>query len=298
MLDTADLTTLRDSYQEQGFAVAERFFDADEVAQLNAAIDEVLDVPDITTVAELEPDNPGVPRRIWSPTKRHARFEQLATDPRLLDAVEQLIGPDILFHYSKLHMKGPRVGTIVDWHQDFAFYPHTNTDLVTAMVYLDDASTENACLQAVAGSHRRGLADHYVDGHFRGKVTGPGTPDPAQATALEAPAGSVVFIHCLLLHHSSPNRSDRYRRSFFAAYRAADAWPIYFGPHASHNEPGVRLLRGRTANTARVEAGNWLLPLAERPFGSLFELQEGAGMNANATVSGYATVAGQAGDEH
>jgi phytanoyl-CoA hydroxylase len=298
MLGTADMTTLQDSYQEHGFAVAERFFDADEVAQLNAAIDEVLEVPDITTVAELEPGDARVPRRIWSPTKRHARFEQAAANPRLLDAIEQLIGPDILFHYSKLHMKGPRVGTMVDWHQDFAFYPHTNTGLVTAMVYLDDATTENACLQAAPGSHRRGLADHYVDGHFRGKVTGAGMPDPAQVAALEAPAGSVVFIHCLLLHHSSPNRSDRYRRSFFVAYRAADAWPIYFGPHASHNEPGVQLLRGQTSNTAQVEPGNWLLPLAEKPFGSLFELQEGAGTTQRAAVSGYATVPGQAGHEH
>jgi hypothetical protein len=236
-----------------------------------------------------------VPRRIWSPTKRHAEFERLATDPRLLDALEQLIGPNILFHYSKLHMKGPRVGTIVDWHQDFAFYPHTNTDLVTAMVYLDDATTENACLQAVPGSHRRGLADHYVDGYFRGKVTGAGVPDPADVVALEAPAGSVVFIHCLLLHHSSPNQSDRYRRSFFGAYRAADAWPIYFGPHASHNEPGVRVLRGAAAQTARVEAGTWRLPLAERPFGSLFQLQEGAEAGAGAATTGYATLTRSAG---
>jgi phytanoyl-CoA hydroxylase len=294
MLGT-DLATLRDSYQDQGFAVAERFFDADYVKQLNNAIDEILDVPDITSVAELEPDDAGVPRRIWSPTKRHAAFERTVADPRLLDALEQLIGPDILFHYSKLHMKGPRVGTVVDWHQDFAFYPHTNTDLVTAMVYLDDATTENACLRAVPGSHRRGLADHYVDGYFRGKVTGADAPDPTEAVALEAPAGSVVFIHCLLLHYSSPNRSDRYRRSFFAAYRAADAWPIYFGPHASHNEPGVRLLRGTTSQTARVEAGTWRLPLAERPFGSLFQLQEGSATGTAAAVTGYATLTHPAG---
>ena len=89
---------------------------------------------------------------------------------------------------------------------------------------------------------------------------------------------------------SSPNRSDRYRRSFFAAYRAADAWPVYFGPHASHNEPGVRVLRGAAAQTARVEAGTWRLPLAERPFGSLFELQEGADGGTAAATTGYATL--------
>jgi ectoine hydroxylase-related dioxygenase (phytanoyl-CoA dioxygenase family) len=218
-------------------------------------------------------------------------------DPRLLDAVEQLIGPDILFHYSKLHMKGPRVGSVVEWHQDFSYYPHTNTDLATAMIYLDDATTENACLQALPGSHKLGLANHYVDGYFRGKVTGPDAPDPTRAVPLEAPAGSVVFIHCLLLHCSAPNRSDRFRRSFFAAYRAADAYPIYFGPHASHNEPGVKLLRGKTSEVARVEAGTWRLPLSERPFGSLFQLQEEAHVPAGAATTGYATLTDNAGHD-
>lgn len=285
----SDMTKLVESYRELGFAVAERFFDADYVAQVNGAIAEVLDVPDITSVAEPEPDNAAIARRIWSPTKRHATFEKTAADPRLLDVLEQLVGPDILFHYSKLHMKGPRVGSVVEWHQDFAFYPHTNTDLVTAMIYLDDATMENACLQALPGSHKLGLANHYADGFFRGKVTGADAPDPARAVPLEAPAGSVVFIHCLLLHHSSPNRSDRFRRSFFCAYRAADAYPIYFGPHASHNEPGVKLLRGTTSEVARVEAGTWRLPLAERPFGSLFQLQEGTHVPAGGASTGYAT---------
>lgn len=296
-MTASQMQGLVESYREHGFAVAERFFDAEYVAQLNDTIAEVLDVPDIAEVAEPEPGDGSIARRIWSPTKRHSMFEKASADPRLLDAIEQLIGPNILFHHSKLHMKGPRVGSVVEWHQDFAFYPHTNTDLVTAMIYLDDATTENACLHAFPGSHKLGLANHYSDGYFCGKVTGPDAPDPAQAVALEAPAGSVVFIHCLLLHYSPPNRSDKFRRSFFSAYRAADAYPIYFGPHASHNEPSVRLLRGASSDVARVEAGSWRLPLAERPFGSLFQLQEGAHVSTHAATTGYATLADNAAHE-
>jgi phytanoyl-CoA hydroxylase len=283
-------------YRDNGYAVAERFFDAEFVAGLHAAIDETLASPELSSVAEVEPKDPSVPRRIWSPTKRHVAFEQAAADSRLLDVIEQLIGPNILFHYSKLHMKAPQVGSEVDWHQDFSFYPHTNTDLVTALIYLDDATTENACLQAVPGSHKLGLADHYVDGFFRGKVTGP-EADPARAVALEAPSGSVVFIHPLLLHYSAPNHSNRTRRSFLPAYRAADCYPVYFGPHAAHNEPGVKLLRGKASEFARVEAGTWRLPLTERPFGSLFELQEGGHLSPTSGTSGYATVGEAAGHE-
>ncbi len=292
-----DLNPIAKSYREDGYAVLENFFDAGQVAVLNGAISQTLAAEEIGSVAEVEPGDPKVARRIWSPTTRHPAFGQAAADPRLLDVIEQLIGPDILFHYSKLHLKAPRVGSEVDWHQDFAFYPHTNTDLVTAMIYLDDATVENACLRVSPGSHRLGLADHRVDGWFRGKVTGPQAPSLESAVALEAPAGSVILIHCQLLHYSAPNTSDRFRRAYLPAYRAADAFPIYFGPHAAHNEAGVTVLRGQTTDVARTEAGAWRLPLAERPFGSLFELQEGrpSGPPADATDStestGYATVA-------
>jgi ectoine hydroxylase-related dioxygenase (phytanoyl-CoA dioxygenase family) len=287
-----DTKTLAATYQETGYAVIERFFEPGEVATVNAAIDEVLATEDLGSVAEVEPRDASVARRIWSPTKRHPAFESMAAHPRLLDVIEQLIGPDILFHYSKLHLKAPRVGSVVEWHQDYSYYPHTNTDLVTALIYLDDATRENACIQVAPGSHARGLADHRVDGYFRGKVTGPDAPDPSQVMPLEAPAGSVVFIHCLLLHYSAPNQSDKIRRAFLPAYRAADAYPIYWGPHAAHNEPGVRLLRGSASDVARVTAGTWHVPLAERPFGSLFQLQEGTHIDRQAAATGYATIPG------
>lgn len=277
-------------YHENGYALVERLFDANEVDELNTAITEILSASDLGAVAEVEPGDNSVARRIWSPTKQHPAFERAAAHPGLLDHIEELIGHDILFHYSKLHLKAPQVGSEVDWHQDFAYYPHTNTDLVTALIYLDDTTTENSALQVVPGSHQHGLADHYVDGYFRGKVAGADAPDPAAAVPMEAPAGSVVFIHPLLLHYSSTNLSDRYRRAFLPAYRAADAYPIHFGAHAGHNEAGVKLLRGQVSETARVEAGTWRLPLAERPFGSLFQLQEGAHTTETAASTGYATL--------
>jgi phytanoyl-CoA hydroxylase len=290
----SQVSELARTYQEQGFVLVNRLFPPDDVEKAQVAINEVLDTPELSSVAELEPKDQSVVRRIWSPTKRHPLFERMAADQRLLDIIEQMIGPNILFHYSKLHIKGPRVGSVVEWHQDFSYYPHTNTDLLSAMIYLDDATTENACLYASPGSHKRGLANHYVNGYFRGKVTGPEAPDLSQAVALEAPAGSVIFIHCLVLHYSPPNRSDKLRRAFLPAYRAADAYPIYFGPHAAHNEPGIKLLRGRLSDRARVKAGNWLLPLAQREFGSLFELQEGPHVVKDATSAGYATPGGYA----
>ena len=266
-----------ESYKETGYLLVKNLFDKSEVNYLLEAIQEILENNSLQSVAEIEPENPSAPRRIWSPTKRSERFNVVARSSKLLDRIESLIGPNILFHYSKLNMKAPKVGSVVEWHQDFSFYPHTNTDLLSCLIYLDDADISNGCLEVIPGSHKQGILNHCIDGFFRGKLNSESLPiDLEKAQHLEAPAGSVIFLHCLTVHGSKKNLSDKPRRAFLPAYRAADAYPIYFGPHASHNEPGVTLLRGKQLNVARTEASTWSLPIAAANFSSLYELQEGA----------------------
>ncbi|CAB3753209.1 mitomycin antibiotic biosynthesis protein [Burkholderia sp. MSh2] len=275
-------------YARHGFVVVENVLGQEKIDEAIRAIDELLDPSNLGKAFEMEPQDGSTVRRIWSPTQKHDVFERLAADPAVLDCVQQLIGDDVLFHYSKINMKGPKVGSIVKWHQDFSYYPHTNSDLVTALIFLDDATRENGCLRVVPGSHRRGLRSHDIDGHFRGTVS---DVVESEAVDVEVKAGSVLFLHCLTLHASERNTSKLPRRTFLPAYRAADAFPIYFGPHAAHNEPGVRLLRGQPARMARVEAGLHYLPIAERDFGSLYEVQEGSHLNkpmSDMKTAGYA----------
>ncbi|MEU6347356.1 phytanoyl-CoA dioxygenase family protein [Streptomyces sp. NPDC046977] len=265
-------------YRDNGFCVADGIFSTAVVEKARSVVDELLSSADLASVAEAEPEDGSKARRIWAPTSRDELFADIAEDARLLDAVEQLIGPDIVLQYSKLNVKPPRVGSVVEWHQDFAFYPHTNTDLVATLIYLDDATRENAALRVVAGSHRHGLLDHESEGHFVGKVSSPADVglDDSAIIDCEGPAGSVVFIHPLLLHSSEKNLSDMYRRVFIPSYRAADALPIYYGPHAAHNEPTAKLVRGRVPRAVRSEAGVWQLPIAAAEFNSLYQIQEGS----------------------
>lgn len=267
-----------DFYRENGFCVVDGILDTELVEKARSVVDGLLSSTDLNSVAETEPEDGSKARRIWAPTSRDALFAGIAEDRRLLDAVEQLIGPDIVLQYSKLNVKPPRVGSVVEWHQDFAFYPHTNTDLVASLIYLDDATRENACLRVVAGSHRHGLVKHESQGYFVGKVSSPAAAglDDSAIIDCEGSAGSVVFIHPLLLHSSEKNLSDMYRRVFIPSYRAADALPIYYGPHAAHNEPTAKLVRGSAARTVRSEAGLWQLPIAAAEFNSLYQVQEGS----------------------
>jgi phytanoyl-CoA hydroxylase len=165
-LETNEIET----YHQMGYLLVQKLFNDLEISQALAAIQEMLARDAPSSIAELEPEDSNAIRRIWSPTKRHKIFDDIACSDKLLDRVESLIGPNILFHYSKLNMKAPRVGSIVEWHQDFSYYPHTNSDLLSCLIYLDDADISNGCLEVIPGSHRRGILNHYIDGFFRGKL--------------------------------------------------------------------------------------------------------------------------------
>ncbi|GAA1982332.1 phytanoyl-CoA dioxygenase family protein [Catenulispora subtropica] len=288
-----------DSYRESGFLVVEGLFEDELVERARRTVDRLLSGPDLGAVAETEPGDPTVARRIWAPTSRDEVFGRIAEYPRLLDTVADLIGENLVLQYSKLNVKAPRVGSVVQWHQDFAFYPHSNIDLVAALIYLDDATPENACLRVAAGSHRLGLLNHEVDGYFAGKIASLPAVGVPESTVVDCPgkAGTVVFLHPLVAHASELNHSDRYRRAFIPAYRASDALPLYYGPHASHNEPTAKLVRGKASKTARTEGGTWRLPLAAAEFNSLFEIQEGAHLASSGRKAATGYFAGEAAED-
>ncbi|MEZ9423319.1 phytanoyl-CoA dioxygenase family protein [Vibrio lentus] len=272
-------------YNDNGYLVVNDLFGCEELKVGINAIEEVLEN---NSACEFEPEDKTTVRRIWAPTKQHSYFWELATKEKLLDSIQCLLGESFLFHYSKLNMKGPKVGSVVEWHQDFSYYPHTNSALLTVLIPFDDMTRDNGPLKVVPGSHKNGLDDHYIDGYFRGKLSNVNDKD---SVTLDVPAGGAIFLHCLTKHASEKNESEHSRRTFLPAYRAADALPIYFGPHAAHNEPGATLVRGVKSKVARVESANCYLPLAKKEFGSIYEVQEGSHLNKSVSdmkKSGYA----------
>ena len=268
-------------YCAEGYVVAEQLIDSDTLGQIDETIieltDQALGMEDFSTILELEPekvDGQPVPRRIYQPFLQHETFRALGSDSRILDCIEQLIGADIQVQHSKLNMKPAKVGSVVEWHQDLTYFPHTNDDLVSTLVYLDEATVENGCLQVLPRQHHSYLDHATKDGIFAGMVTEDlsdghhGDPVP-----LEAPAGSVIFMHCLLPHSSLPNTSDKGRRTMIFEYRAADSYPLYFGELVSRNESQSRQLRGQPATYARFGEIAPLIPRLDGMITSLYDLQ-------------------------
>ena len=134
-------------YRRDGYVVLPGLLDADVLKQVDRRIGRITEDAfareDFSKILEVEPENVGgqmVVRRIYNPYDLHDDFRQLASQARVVDCIESLIGPNINLHHSKLNMKPPSVGSVVEWHQDLAYFPHTNDDLVTLLIYLDDAT--------------------------------------------------------------------------------------------------------------------------------------------------------------
>ena len=153
-------------------------------------------------------------------------FRDLAREPRLTKRVARIIGDDIQLQHSKLATKPKRAGAgEFEWHQDFAYYPHSNYDLLSVAIMLDDATPENGGMYAVRGSHKRGLLDHSRDGWMVGGCVEPHhwRDNPELVVPLMAKAGGITIHHCLLLHGSPVNLSGDPRRMIVYAYRAGHA---------------------------------------------------------------------------
>ena len=221
-------------YRDHGYIVVPRLLDAAHVEALRARTDFYLesarDKPASDAVHDLEdthrPEAPRV-RRIKDPCTLDGLFHATARHPAILAAVAALLGPDLRYHHSKINIKAAGYGAAVEWHQDWAFYPHSNDSVLEVGIAIDDCDADNGPMLVLPRSHRGPVYDHHIDGRFCGAID-PGASglDCSGAVALLAPAGSITLHHVRMVHGSGINRSPRPRRLFLIGYAAADAWPL------------------------------------------------------------------------
>jgi len=155
------------------------------------------------------------------------RIDALFADDRLTAPVERELGVDALSPFtSKLNLKRAREGSEFPWHQDYPYwYVAAGTsaqDIVTAIVFLDDASEENGALRVLPGSHLAGPAPRnpHDPTHFLTDPTKLGTMLEREVV-VEVPAGSVIWFGAFLVHRSSPNTSGRHRRALLPSWQPA-----------------------------------------------------------------------------
>src|SRR5947209_12963783 len=189
------------SYQRDGYVAVRDVIDRSRLAELRQVTDEFLErsrqTRESDDVFDLDPrhtaEAPAL-RRIKNPADHHPVYRWVAFESPLPDIVGELLGPDVKFNHSKLNLKGSLIGAPVDWHQDAAFYPHSNDDVLAVGLLLDDASPENGCLAVLPGSHRGPIHEHYDGaGRFTGCMRAEDVAgfDARQGRLLALPAGSI-----------------------------------------------------------------------------------------------------------
>jgi phytanoyl-CoA hydroxylase len=164
---------------------------------------------------------------IHFPHKLSERLRGMLAHPVIVDALTQLIGPDIKAMQSMLFIKSEgKPGQA--WHQDELFIPTRDRSLTAAWIALDDATVDNGCLWVLPGSHQPGVLypdrDHH-DPRFDCEVEAYDFPHRDQdAVAVAVPAGSIVLFNGYLLHMSLPNTGRHgLRRALVHHYMSAQS---------------------------------------------------------------------------
>lgn len=211
-------------------------------------------------------------RRVNNPAEVSETYRSVAFDGPLAEMAAALVGPDVKFLHGKINLKLPGTKTRVDYHQDFAYVPHTNSDVLTALLMLDDMTLENGCLMVVPGSHREGQASLWAGERFTGSVSPEKAAECARrAVPITGQAGDVCLMHAKLLHGSEPNASASQRRLYISMYSAADAFLLQRNSLPNRFEGAI--VRGAATRRARLEAGAVELPEIFR-MASFFQVQE------------------------
>ena len=266
-------------FKQLGFVVVPKFLPRDEVDRLLAGIDRVAAGNTLadhdSERMEMEPEQPPdgmAVRRMYEPCTHYPEFRDLSDSDNLLQHVEQLLGPNLTYHYSKINMKPAQIGSVVEWHQDLSYYPLTNRDSVAILFYLDHTSQENGCLQVLPGRHTGPLLQHNRHGYFQGRLTE--QIEETEATPLSGPAGSAIFMHGMTPHASVANNSGKSRRTLILSYRAADAFPIYTGEQTVRVEASARHAWGEPSPVARFTMSEFPVPKYKLKIASLYQLQD------------------------
>jgi ectoine hydroxylase-related dioxygenase (phytanoyl-CoA dioxygenase family) len=267
-------------YRHHGYLVVRDVLSKAEVEALRAVTDEFVDRARRLTqhdeIYDLEESHSAAEprvRRIKTPHQWHDTYRRMVDQPNILAVLQKLWGPAIRFDVSKLNLKAAGYGAPVEWHQDWAFYPHTNDDLAAVGIMMDDVDESNGPLLVVPGSHLGPIFDHHADGVFCGAMDpARGEVDYRTAVPLTGPAGSITIHHARTVHGSATNSSGRPRRLLLHQYRAADAWPILGVP--DYQVFRSQLLCGEETIEPRMTAVPVRLPLPPAANqGSIYENQ-------------------------
>ena len=200
----SDNRSFKTRYADDGFVLPLDIITAQQAAELRtdleAAESELADDAERLTLLRTYPD-----RLLPS-------FDNLIRNPKIIEAVSQILGPDLLVWGAGLFIKEPNSTNIVSWHQDLTYWGLDDAEETTCWVALSDASTASGAMKFVPGSHKERAVDH-IDTFDKNNLLSRGQEiavdvDENDAVAAELSPGQASIHHGHLFHASGPNSTN------------------------------------------------------------------------------------------
>ena len=240
------LNTNPEFFAEKGYCLFPSVLESQEIITLRQMLDAALATP-LPYIAESHRRDPGAldrPGYLGEPHARALAWLEICRHPRIVDAVEAVLGPNLILVFSSVFIKQPFDLTEVAWHQDNSYWPSVHgTDVATLWLAIDDADDTNAAMQIIPGSHQghRELAMlPSGENQMLSRKVAVSTAEQERALTLSMRAGSLSIHDSFILHGSPANHSDRRRAGYTIRYCSTDtAWV----DTAAHPIP-VFLVRG------------------------------------------------------
>lgn len=270
-------------YFDQGYIVKERTIGSDWLGRLNTAtaalVETTRSMKCSTQTYDLDAghtaENPRL-RRIAYLDDLDPVFWEFCKESPLTDLAADLLGPNVRFRECMINFKWAGGGQEVKWHQDFPFYPLTNTTVAQFLVCLNDVGPEQGPLQVVPKSHEGPFYDHYdKDDNWLGYIQDDKLAEAGldRAVDLTGPAGTITVHHCATLHASRANLSKLGRPVLIVTYCACDAVGYTAVTYPTSN--CLKVVRGEETKFARLEPMNMRMPPDwSDGYTSIFEHQE------------------------
>jgi ectoine hydroxylase-related dioxygenase (phytanoyl-CoA dioxygenase family) len=214
-------------YAENGYVRIPNVFSPEEIVSLSEELDGIIQDWAATNAGWIGPwrdiyMSPDIEQRSMLTHANDFHIHSAAwlraiVQPRLVEAMSDLLGPLVEFHHSTLHCKPPETGMPFPMHQDSPFYQHEGWGYVDSIVHVDAATPANGCLKFLPGSHQSGHREHITQN------SSPHLPTDQyrlqDAVPCPAESGDVVAFSIYTVHGSEINRTDRWRRLVRLGYR-------------------------------------------------------------------------------
>src|SRR5689334_14651059 len=145
--------------------------------------------------------------------ERNIHFRRLLYNAKILDVIQDLIGPNLMLFHDQALFKPAHTGGAVFWHQDNAYWKCRPATLISCWITLDDVDRENGAMQLIPGSHLKPVW-HEASESTNILLDVENQVETEKAVTVPLPAGACMIHHCQTLHYTQPNTTDRQRRAF------------------------------------------------------------------------------------